>query len=315
MRLFHKKQNEEPSAAVEPVKAVDNEAAILYTLDYLIENQENLSRHEIEASKNVNNIEEEITELKEQTDLLHTSCEQLDTSFSEITQSADRFTQVKAQVMGAVSDAKNQVNVLKESSSAVMDSFNEMDHIFQNLMGAVEKIRESTEGIIAIADQTNLLALNASIEAARAGEQGKGFAVVADEVRNLSEQIKLLINVVNESISDTEKETQQLNHSLQASQKSIQDSVKNVENTHSIFDKVNQDMSSIDDVHIAITQAVNQSKGNLETINRHINDSLDSYRDVEQTIQQIQTANTKKGVILENFDNMVCQLAPMVKEK
>ena len=51
-----------------------------------------------------------------------------------------------------------------------------MDQSFGQLNGAVNEIRSTTEGIIAIANQTNLLALNTSIEAARAGEQGKALA-------------------------------------------------------------------------------------------------------------------------------------------
>lgn len=314
MDLFHRKKAL-PIQSEEEIRSVDNESAIIYTVEYLMDNQEKLSKHEIETSEKINQIEQKMITLKEKTNVLNSGCEQLQDSFGSIIDATEQFTQVKETVVDAVSDAKNQVDVLKQSSSNVMDSFNEMDSIFQTLLNAVGKIRESTEGIIAIANQTNLLALNASIEAARAGEQGRGFAVVADEVRNLSEQIKLLINVVNESISDAEKETQELNQSLHASQKAIQYSVENVDNTHTIFDKVKHDVSAIDTVHTAITRAVDNSRDSLDTISNHINDNLDSYMEVEETLHAIQTANTKKGVILENFDNMVSQIAPMVKEK
>lgn len=314
MSLFHRKK-ELPAQSEEEIKMVDNNSAIIYTVEYLMDNQEKLSKHEVKTSESINQIENEITNLKEKTNVLNSGCELLQSSFGDIIDATEQFTQVKETVVDAVSDAKNQVDVLKRSSSDVMESFNEMDGIFQTLLSAVEKIRESTEGIIAIANQTNLLALNASIEAARAGEQGRGFAVVADEVRNLSEQIKLLINVVNESISDAEKETQELNQSLHASQKAIQYSVENVDNTHTIFDKVKHDVSAIDTVHTAITRAVDHSRSSLDTISNHINDNLDSYLEVEETLHQIQTANTKKGVILENFDNMVSQITPMLKEK
>lgn len=313
MGLFNRKK-ELPAQATEELKSTDNGAAIIYAVDYLMDNQEKLSKHEVETSEKINEIEKKMANLKEKTNVLNSGCELLQSSFGNIIDATTQFTQVKETVADAVSDAKKQVDVLKQSSSDVMDSFQEMDSIFQTLLGAVGKIRESTEGIIAIANQTNLLALNASIEAARAGEQGRGFAVVADEVRNLSEQIKLLINVVNESINDAEKETQELSQSLQASQKAIAYSVENVDNTHTIFDKVKQDVSAIDNVHTAITRAVDNSRDSLDTISNHINDNLDSYLEVEDTLHLIQSANTKKGVILENFDNMITQITPMVKE-
>lgn len=89
------------------------------------------------------------------------------------------------------------------------------------ILGVLKEVRD-------IADQTNLLALNAAIEAARAGDAGRGFAVVADEVRKLSvrsnqfsDQIKLLVTSVNNSLSSAEAALEEvsskdMNFALQA---------------------------------------------------------------------------------------------------
>lgn len=114
---------------------------------------------------------------------------------------SDEFATVQSEIQESVSTAQNRVEVLKESSNTVTERFDEMNQTFEKLLESVSEIRKSTDGITAIANQTNLLALNASIEAARAGEQGRGFAVVANEVRELADQIKILINDVQNSIA------------------------------------------------------------------------------------------------------------------
>jgi len=92
----------------------------------------------------------------------------------------------------------------------------------QDLMGAMEKITDSSQKIAKIiktideiAFQTNLLALNAAVEAARAGEHGLGFAVVAEEVKNLAERsagaAKEITGIIESSIDQVKAGTEVAN--------------------------------------------------------------------------------------------------------
>ena len=189
-----------------------------------------------------------------------------------------------------------------------------MDETFRVLSSSVDKIKECTEEIVAIANQTNLLALNASIEAARAGEQGRGFSVVAEEVKVLAEGIKQLVNNVNDSILDVEERTIELSQSLQNSQKALGNSMKNVEQTHEIFDKIKENASQTENVRKDIAEAVSNSQTHVKEIENYIDDSAKAYDDIQEYMDQIDLGDSKKGVIFESFNNMLEQVMPMVEE-
>ena len=60
MGLFNRKK-ELPAQTTEELKSADNGAAIIYAVDYLMDNQEKLSKHEVETSEKINEIEKKIS--------------------------------------------------------------------------------------------------------------------------------------------------------------------------------------------------------------------------------------------------------------
>lgn len=82
-----------------------------------------------------------------------------------------------------------------------------------------------------IANQTNLLALNATIEAARAGDAGKGFAVVASEVKELANK--------------TSEATTEISGQVSELLRSIDTTVRVIEDIGSIIAKIDESSSSI----------------------------------------------------------------------
>ena len=124
-------------------------------------------------------------------------------------------------VSNSVHDSTSKTDEVEKLSRDAVQQIQEGEDKMDNLVKAMDLIREESneianiiEVIGGIAEQTNLLALNASIEAARAGEHGKGFAVVAGEIgtlagssaeaaQNITDLIHKSIAAVNNGVSLT----------------------------------------------------------------------------------------------------------------
>lgn len=160
----------------------------------------------------------------------------------------ERLVKEGASLMGDVSGQMNVINMAIGQSAAIMNGMETHS----------EQIRNVTSFITAIAEQTNLLALNAAIEAARAGEHGKGFAVVAEEVRNLAEQSKRSAGDIGDLIDRMIENVGQAVTSTEDGSKRVEEGLVVTENTHIVFNKIEQaaaDVSSkVDTVSAAILQ-------------------------------------------------------------
>ncbi|HEY6258352.1 MAG TPA: methyl-accepting chemotaxis protein [Xanthobacteraceae bacterium] len=133
----------------------------------------------------------------------------------------------------------------------------------QGLTRTVEQIDRVTALVNAIAEQTNLLALNATIEAARAGPAGRGFAVVAQEVKGLAAQ-------TTQALTDISRETASVQQATEAVVAAIS-AISNV-------------IGAIDDISLAITDAVGQQNLASRDIARNVDDSAARARQVSSII-------------------------------
>ena len=258
----------------------------------------------------------QVTESMQSTE--QSSEQQINLSHSIINASM-RITQSLQNIVSntdSVHEVNNEhLNFVKLSASellALVEQVKLITNMLGNFLNTVAGLKENSENIRSIlkmveefSDQTNLLALNAAIEAARAGEAGRGFAVVADEVRTLSikvsgatRQISDFINQMNELVSETNKESEQLiAHSNNAQSaisntsdgftKMLNEFEQNQQQLQQIVNAVHMLENTQTQTHQSVEQIVALGEQAKQQIDTALNDCQQSQQLSLQTQQQL----------------------------
>ena len=178
MAFWNKKRNEEPGR--EKSKSL---YPVLHVIDSLKDYRRELVQKEVDSLWEINEIGRSFGNVLKETESFQEKLQDFGENFSSIGQVSGEFLTVKDTIAQSVAHAQSGVEELKGSSMQVKTYFDEMEHTFEDLQQAVERIKLCTDKIVSIAEQTNILALNASSEGARAGEGGRGFSVGGVEVK------------------------------------------------------------------------------------------------------------------------------------
>lgn len=287
---------------------------VLYVTDSLKTYHTDLVRKEVESLWELNLVGTSFNSVLGEAEHFQEKLEDLGQNFLSVNEASEQFVTVRDDIAKSVGQAQDKVETLKQSSMEVETHFGEMGTTFAELQESVEQIKQRMSRIVSIADQTNILAINASIEAARAGEKGKGFAVVAVEVKKLADQIKDLASEVDLGLKDVEKGTDKLSDSIDTSRQALGQSLHKVQETYEMFDKITQAAEGATSVHSQISDVIGESRSALGALCGFFDKIKEQYQEVVKHISRASRLGTTKSAMFEDIDNLLSQIAPIIKE-
>ena len=219
---FFKKNNNAEAASAAQTEIKRDYTPIRHIAKSVLSYQKELVEKEVASLQELRYIHESFEEVLTEDKEIKEEMEKFGDVFMNLNESASKYEDVKADISRSVADAREKMESLEQSTIELKDEFDAIESFYATLQNSIESISENMSAITAIANQTNMLALNASIEAARAGEQGRGFAVVAEQVKNLAQQIKVLVNNVEDNLESVNSGTAQLTEGMASAKDALQ---------------------------------------------------------------------------------------------
>ncbi|MBK1872873.1 MULTISPECIES: methyl-accepting chemotaxis protein [unclassified Marinobacter] len=231
-----------------------------------------LNEASTELSEIMDEAEQGVERQKSESDQVATAMNEMTAAAQEVANNASEASDAADRANVQVSDAQGLVHETIEVIGGLSEQVEQGVSVIEKLGSDSRQIDSVLEVIREIADQTNLLALNAAIEAARAGEAGRGFAVVADEVRTLASRTQKSTQEIQETIERLQSGAGNAVKLIGSISERSEATVAETRKVNGALQKINQAVSTINDMNTQIASAAEEQTSVSETINQNVHE-------------------------------------------
>ncbi|BAH07708.1 hypothetical protein CKR_2657 [Clostridium kluyveri NBRC 12016] len=257
---------------------------------------ENLNNVIVQASTQVNEINEGIKELISDFHRNVENIQQTSISLSDITDNSQNTAELASKILEYTKSVKYAAENGKVSVDSIVGAINDLASNSKDVSDEVlelekqsNKIDEIVVIISGISEQTNLLALNAAIEAARAGEAGRGFSVVAEEIRKLAEDTNSSLQDIGNLVKDMNAKTRNVVSAVMTTEEKVELGVSKSNQVKTSIDEIIGSIENTFSMLNTITEGVTTQAAALEEMSATIdnmNSTVESGIDVSNDIKE-----------------------------
>jgi methyl-accepting chemotaxis protein len=259
----------------------------------------------IQIANNVNGVSEHIEKSSAGVEQISKVMQDMSAAVEEITSN-----------MGSISSISNDTNDLsntgiklaEQSEKSMKEISQSTDNVYKIITDVESQMEEISKIVILIreiANQTNLLALNAAIEAARAGEAGRGFAVVATEVKSLAleskksaEQIEGIINILQVSTKKASNAMSDTKKIVELGEETVSETVKKFTNIAKSIDDIAKSASDV-------AAATEEQAATTEEVTASITDIAQLVDQTAKEACDAAAASEESSVAIDGINEMI----------